>query len=271
MRIESVRIRRAHMRPLAGNLHIPDTAPRGAVLVIHGFKGFKDWGFFPYLADALARGGLLSLRVNLGGCGIREDGDVFDEPEGIEHATLSQDLEDAAAAAAYLKSWGAGIPLGLFGHSRGGATAIVLASLHPDISALVTWGAIAHADRFGPDADAAWDRGETWPVTNARTGQVFRIHRDFRDDLARNRERFTIRARAAAITVPWLIVHGAEDASVPAREAEELHAAAGPASRLLIIPGAGHTFGAVHPFAGKTPDLERATEETVSWFANRLA
>lgn len=270
MKIESVRIRRAHMHPLAGSLHIPDAKPLGVVLVIHGFMGFKDWGFFPYLTDALARGGLLSLRVNLGGCGIREEGEVFDEPEAIEGATLSQDLEDAAAAAAYLQSRAGGIPLGLFGHSRGGATAIVLASLHPDISALVTWGAIAHADRFGPDADAAWDRGEAWPVTNQRTGQVFRIRRDFQDDLARNRERFTIRARASAITVPWLIIHGAEDATVPAREAEELRAAAGPASRLLIIPGAGHTFGAVHPFAGKTPDLERATEETVSWFVSRM-
>jgi pimeloyl-ACP methyl ester carboxylesterase len=250
---------------------MPDSSPKGAVLVIHGFMGFKDWGFFPYLANALAAGGLLSLRVNLGGCGIREEGEVFDEPEGIEGATLSQDLEDAAAAAAYLQSRAGAIPLGLFGHSRGGATAIVLASLHPDVFALVTWGAIAHADRFGPEADAAWDRGDAWPVTNQRTGQVFRITRDFRDDLERNRERFTIRARASEISLPWLIVHGAADASVPASEAEELHQAAGAASRLLLVPGAGHTFGAVHPFAGETLDLLRATDETVAWFVSGLA
>jgi pimeloyl-ACP methyl ester carboxylesterase len=201
---------------------------------------------------------------------VREDGEIFDEPEGIETATLTQDLEDAAASAAALQARAGMLSIGLFGHSRGGATAILLASLHPDVRALVTWGAIAHADRFGPEADAAWERGETWPITNRRTGQVFRIRRDFHDDLERNRERLTIRARAAEVAAPWLIVHGAEDASVPVREAEELHQAAGPRSRLLTIPGAGHTFGAVHPFAGETPDLKRATDETVDWFLKRF-
>ena len=29
--------------------------PRTAIVVAHGFKGFKDWGFFPLLSDRLAR------------------------------------------------------------------------------------------------------------------------------------------------------------------------------------------------------------------------
>ena len=32
--------------------------PRPAVLVLHGYKGFKDWGMFPPLAERLARAGL---------------------------------------------------------------------------------------------------------------------------------------------------------------------------------------------------------------------
>lgn len=270
MRIESVRIRRAGKRPLAGNVHLPEGKTVGAVLVIHGFMGFKDWGFFPYLADALAAGGLLTMRVNLGGCGIREDGDVFDDPEGFESATLSQDVEDEAAAAAFLQSRAGPMPLGLFGHSRGGGTAIILASIHPDVRALVTWGAIARAGRFGPEAEAAWREGESWPVTNQRTGQVFRIGPDFYNDLQRNRDRLAIQATGSEGTAPWLIVHGAEDASVPVREAEDLHKAAGGRSRLLVIPGAGHTFGAVHPFAGETPELKSATEATIEWFASQL-
>jgi len=271
MTVDPVRIRRARARPLAGNLHTPDGGAQGAVLILHGFMGFKDWGFFPYLADALAAHGFYALRVNLSGCGIREDGIVFDDPEGFEKATLSGDLEDAAAAVAFLQAETADLPLGLLGHSRGGGTAIVLAAMHPDVRALVTWAAISRAARFGPEATAAWGRGETWPVTNQRTGQVFHIRRDFQDDLARNRERFDLAARAAEIAAPWLIVHGADDESVPLREAQDLHASAGGRPRLLPIQATGHTFGAVHPFAGETPALRQATDETAAWFRSRLA
>ena len=34
-------------------------SPRPAVVVLHGFKGFKDWGMFPPLADRLARAGFV--------------------------------------------------------------------------------------------------------------------------------------------------------------------------------------------------------------------
>jgi len=49
----SVRVPRRARRPLAGDLHTAPV-PVGAVLVVHGFKGFKDWGFFPYLCEAFA-------------------------------------------------------------------------------------------------------------------------------------------------------------------------------------------------------------------------
>ena len=32
--------------------------PRPAVVVLHGFKGFKDWGFFPPFAERIARAGM---------------------------------------------------------------------------------------------------------------------------------------------------------------------------------------------------------------------
>ena len=45
--------------------------PRSAVIVAHGFKGFKDWGFFPYLCESLARDGhlVVSFNTSLNGVG----------------------------------------------------------------------------------------------------------------------------------------------------------------------------------------------------------
>ena len=40
--------------PIRGDLDAPDEA-RALVVIVHGFKGFKDWGFFPWLADHLRR------------------------------------------------------------------------------------------------------------------------------------------------------------------------------------------------------------------------
>jgi len=71
------------------------------------------------------------------------------------------------------------------------------------------------------------------------------------------------------VRVPWLILHGTADDAVPVAEAQAL-AEAAPEARLLLLDGAGHTFGAVHPFAGMTPDLAVAFDETVKWFGRHL-
>jgi pimeloyl-ACP methyl ester carboxylesterase len=55
------------------------------------------------------------------------------------------------------------------------------------------------------------------------------------------------RGRTAAIAMPALVVHGADD-PLPLGSAEEL-AAALPGSRLVVIPGAGHYPHAEQPAA----------------------
>ena len=46
---------------LRGDIRVPGESPsvphgrtKRLIVICHGFKGFKDWGFFPYLADSLA-------------------------------------------------------------------------------------------------------------------------------------------------------------------------------------------------------------------------
>ena len=53
---------------------------------------------------------------------------------------------------------------------------------------------------------------------------------------------------------------------------KETPASAAPkaSSRLLAIEGANHGFGAVHPYAGPTADLERVFDETAGWFSRHL-
>ena len=78
-----------------------------------------------------------------------------------------------------------------------------------------------------------------------------------------------IAAAAERVRIPWLILHGTADESVRVEEARLL-ASHAPEARLLLLEGAGHTFGAVHPFAGMTPDLAQALDETVKWMGRHL-
>jgi len=52
--------------------------PRGSVVLLHGFKGFARFAFFPWLADQLAANGLTAVTFNFSGSGIVTDGDTAD-------------------------------------------------------------------------------------------------------------------------------------------------------------------------------------------------
>jgi pimeloyl-ACP methyl ester carboxylesterase len=164
--------------------------------------------------------------------------------------------------------------VGLLGHSRGGGAAVLAAARDPwreRVRALVTWAAIARVDRYSPREKQAWRAAGELPVANARTGQQLALGRGLLDDVEGHAAGdLDILAAAGRRAAPWLIVHGDEDESVPASEAIELDAHAAGPHELLLIPGAGHTFGARHPFAGPTPFLIQALNATQAWFRRYL-
>src|SRR2546422_2141682 len=67
---------------------------RPVVVVCHGLKGFKDWGFFPYVVERLARAGFAAVSFNFSGSGVGGDGERFDELERVAHNTYSKELQD---------------------------------------------------------------------------------------------------------------------------------------------------------------------------------
>jgi fermentation-respiration switch protein FrsA (DUF1100 family) len=66
------------------------------------------------------------------------------------------------------------------------------------------------------------------------------------DDLEKNRERLDIVAAATRLAVPLLVVHGGGDESVSPEEGQLLASRARNAS-FVMIEGASHTFGGIHP------------------------
>jgi dienelactone hydrolase len=254
-------------------------SPRPAVVVVHGWKGFKTWGMFPPLADRLARAGFATVAFNLSGSGVDDGGELV-WPDRFGRDTFSAELRDLGVVVDALVRGELGLAppssIGVVGHSRGGGVAVLHAAGDPRVRALVTWAAISSVERWSPHAVAEWRRTGAMDVVNARTGQRLQLTTDILDDVERNAGgALDIPAAAARVTVPWLIVHGSEDEAVSPLEAEALRAASPLATtRLLAIEGAGHTFGAGHPWNPQvhdTPALRRVFDMTLAWFAAHLS
>lgn len=249
-------------------------SPRPAVVVVHGFKGFKDWGHWPSLAERLARAGLSAVTLNLSGSGVDDRGE-FAFPERFGHNTFSAELHDLRQVVDSLAAGELGVAppasLGLLGHSRGGGVAVLYTAGDPRVAALVTWAAISSVQRWPEPVRRSWRKAGVNPVENARTRQVLPLYTDVLEDIERNAEALDIEAAAGRIAVPWLIVHGTADEAVPVAEGKVLAAAAAPATTKFVgIEGAGHTFGAAHPWKGSTPELELAVNTTLAFLAAEL-
>lgn len=262
---------------LHGFVDLPDEpGERPAIVLCHGFKGFMEWGFFPYLAELLADRGFVVVRFNVSGTGQKPGEDRVSDPEAFKANTHGREMAEVLAV---LEATGESIApgrvdrdrLGLFGHSRGGGNAILAAGREPwrdRVRALVTWAAVATFDRYSPGQKEAWRRDGGLPVVNARTGQQLAMGIGLLDEL--DREDLDVLAAARTVRAPWLIVHGEDDESVAVSDADRLSSAASNPHELLRIPGANHTFGARHPFAGPTPHLIQAMNATQRWFRRYL-
>jgi pimeloyl-ACP methyl ester carboxylesterase len=265
--------------PIRGDVRArADGNEEAAIVVCHGFKGFKDWGFFPYVCEQLAERTcypVISFNFSLNGIG--EDLQTFTELEMFARNTFSRELVDLqvvldAITVGRVPGLAARSRFGLLGHSRGGVSTIITAAEDDRIDALVTWSAVSHVDRWDEGEREEWRRKGRIEVLNARTGQLMPLGIGLLEDVEQNRDRLDVLAAVERLNLPYLILHGSQDESVSVSEAEEIRAAhPGEGVRLERIDGAGHTFGAVHPFEGSTAHLDRIIDLSVEWFSQHLA
>ena len=250
--------------PIRGDLDVPRHA-RALVIVIHGFKGFKDWGFFPWLSDSLRDEQFAVCRFNMSRSGIGTHADELDRLDLFADDTYSVQLADLRAVVAHCQKR-LPIPTFVLGHSRGGGIAILGASDVPNLRGVATWSAIARADRWDALTKRQWRRDGHIDVINSRTKQVMRASTRVLDDYETHRERLDILAAASQLDVPLLVVHGDRDESVPVGESLEIVSRARDSSR-LVIGGAGHTYNAIHPLVHVPRELELAAAVTARFFA----
>jgi len=249
-----------------------DIDVKGIVIFAHGFKGFKDWGHFNLVADKFATAGLAFIKFNFSHNGTtKENPTDFVDLEAFGNNNFSKELNDMGKVIDWAEEYGQPsgdkFPIYLMGHSRGGGVAILKAYEDQRVNKLVTWSAVSDFEtRFPKDMERFKAEGVVY-IPNARTKQNMPLYYSIVEDFYLNQKRLHIPGIIEKITTPYLIIHGMDDEAVPFIEAENLHNHC-KTSELLLVKGAGHTFGGKHPWEEDSLPIasDKITARSIDFF-----
>ena len=214
------------------------------LIMAHGFRGsMEGGGRAKYLAD-LAGEIAHVVRFNFNGSQI-----------------LSKQIAELEKVVTYVKKRFEGSRIVLLGRSMGGCAALVAASRDTEIEGLVLWATpndlhLTFLNSLGKAGYLKLKNGENLYLNDER-GELVLTPEFLRDvdrydliELLRNWKKR-----------PLLVIHGANDETVPLVQGQQSYFLAGLPKRLVVIPNADHSF---------TNHGHKAAEEVVSWLQHIL-
>ena len=246
------------------------------IFLVHGFKGFKDWGFGPFVGKYLSENGFFVCSFNFSHNGIGNNPTEFTELERFAENTFSLEISELTELIdAYLEGFFGRISnskIGLIGHSRGGGISLLTARQKNDVDAVAVWASVSDFNRYSERQKENWRKKGVFEVLNSRTKQVMRLNVSLLEDLEKNRDDLlNIGKSVSELNRPLLIVHGEQDVAVPVKEGEELYEMSNKdLTSFIKIPATGHTFDVVHPFKGSNPKFEKVLNSTLEFFNRNL-
>lgn len=274
----NVRVLPAHGRALLLDAYWPEKAAADTPLVLfaHGFRGFKDWGYWHLAAKYFVDAGIAFVKFNLSHNGTTLENPLeFDDLDAFGRNNYSLELQDWAA----VTEWAFAQPfwdqrnLIVIGHSRSGGLALIHAGEESSVTAAVTWASVSDMGfLFGPPIVAQMQEKGVAYMVNARTGQEMPLYKQFLDDYEAHRERFDLAQVLSTLVLPICLIHGTEDPAVPYGAAETLRGFTHGAAQVTLIEGADHVFGGAHPWLSDElpPHAETMLETSVRFVLANL-
>lgn len=249
-----------HGLEILGDTHVPEGEPIACALLLHGFKGYKDYGFIPLLAHDLCERGVLVHRFNFSTSGMTNDIETFARPDLFELDTWTRQVDDVRRVVRAVRGGeidGAGLPMFLIGHSRGGATALLSAGRHREelnLAGVATINAVDRCCRMSEqERHAMLERG--YSVTNsARTKQELRIGAAWLREQIESAEDHDVLGQASRCGLPACVLHGDADDAVPMDAGLAIaHKLRTP---LIVLEGSNHVLSMPNPSAKSAPRSE---------------
>lgn len=247
------------------------------LIFAHGFKGFKEWGGFPYMMEKIAREGFACISFDFSHNGVTKDKPAeFTRLDLFAENTHTKEFDDLQTVIDYFYDNGGKYNIdknriALMGHSRGGGAVILKSAEDKRIKALVTLSSVASVNRYTPEQKRRWRLAGYIEIPNTRTMQMMRMNKAFLDDIEQNAERLDITKAMGRMNIPALIIHGMEDLAVRYTDAGKLYENSNKdLTELCVIENTGHTFGIEHPFKGTTKAFEDAIGKTIGFLRKNL-
>ena len=241
------------------------------LILVHGFKGFKDWGFFPFTAESFAKCGYFVISFNFSHNGISGNNYNHFNIDKFAENTVSLEISELIQIINAYKNGFFGDDvynhIGLIGHSRGGGVAI-LSSLVDKVNAYVVWASVARFDRYTERQKAEWRKQGFVEVLNSRTNQMMRMNIRLLEDIENNKDAsLNLEKAVSNLNRPLLLIHGTEDLTVPIAEGEQIYRWSDKSiTEFEKIPACGHTFDIVHPFEGSNKKFDDVLSKTKEFF-----
>lgn len=268
-----------HQRPFLADVYYDRNREKKPVVVFsHGFKGFKDWGAFDLVAEKFAEAGFVFVKFNFSHNGTTIDHPIdFVDLEAFGNDNISIELDDLGTVIDWVGSDIFPISkeecnsdkIYLTGHSRGGGISILKAGEDERVKKLCTWGSINELGKYwAQDEMDKIKRDGVIFIPNSRTQQMMPIKWQMYEDYFAHKDRLFIPDAVRRLKIPFLIIHGAKDETVPvssAIEMKEWH----PAAELLLIENGNHNFGGKHPWEKEElpEDLKKVMNSTIEFFS----
>jgi uncharacterized protein len=233
-----------------------DGTPKPVIVFVHGFKGFKDWGYFNLMARNFVEKGFVFIKINLSRNGTTPAQPLdFADLDAFAENNFSIELDDigvvldALHASDFVHAEEVDLErIYLMGHSRGGGLVLLKAAEDSRVKKVVTLAAVSDLNMRWDEAFVAeWKEKGVQYIANSRTGQQMPLKYQLWDDLQQNKKRLDILKAVASLTIPLLFIHGTLDETLPVEMAHQLQEAQ-PDAELFLIEGANHVFGGQHPY-----------------------
>lgn len=252
---------------LVGILDIPKTKPPyPAVIICHGFKGYKEQMHLRTLASLFAQNGILALRFDFGN-GV---GKSYGKLEDIK---FSQYLGDLKAAVDYIfkNKLVDNKRIGLAGHSLGGQLILHYAPTDRRIKVLADLAGVVFRGGGQTNLEknvmlqlAQAKKTGYFQIRSARTGKKYRIKISYYFDILKHNTPAQIRK----IKIPVLIVHGSKDKSVSLKHSHLVYKLVKGEKKMVVIAGAPHTWRGQDDPGNKFQ--KKINPVVVNWFKKHL-
>ena len=261
---------------ILGNTDHPEGDPIACLVLVHGFKGYKDYGFIPVLGRELAKAGIMVHRLNLSCSGMTNEIETFARPDLFELDTWNRQVEDVGGVFDAIENGavaGRGLPRFLVGHSRGGGTALLVAGREPQpvLAGVVTINGVASCNSLSDEMQREMLEDGFIKSASARTGQELRIGAGWLQEQIDDPGAHDVLKLCTSIECPALILHGSDDQAVDIAAGEAIAGAVG--AELKVIAGGNHVLNMANPAlvsAKISPQLGEVIDHITSFvIANR--